>query len=129
MSNTSIVSMFVGGIEGANDKYANSTTPVAGVGTTYSAGTTPVLNGGINLVNGQTGQTALALPTSWTLGAPIVVSNTGAAAALVFPGAATHQINGATAGASYSVAAQKSVLFFYAGLSTSGVPQWVAVGA
>lgn len=129
MSATSFVSLFVGGVEGAVAPNATSQTPIAGVGTTYVAGTTPVLSGGVNLVNGQTGQTAVALPTSWPFGAPIVVSNTGAVAALVFPGAATHQINGATAGTSYSVAAQKSVIFFYAGTSTSGVPQWVAAGA
>ena len=129
MSQTSTSPLFVGGVEGAVAKDALSTTPIAGVGTTYVAGTTPVLTGGLNLVNGQTGQTALALPVTWPLSAPIVVSNTGAAAALVFPGAATHQINGATAGTSYSVAAQKAVIFLYVGLSTTGVPQWIAVGA
>lgn len=129
MSNSSVPQLFVGGVEGAVAPNAQATAPVNGVGTTYVAGTTPVLTGGVNLVNGQTGQTAVALPVSWPLGSQIVVSNTGAAAALVFPGAATHKINGGTAGASYSVAAQKAVTFYYAGTDTSGVPQWVAVGA
>lgn len=129
MSNTSTVAVFAGGVEGVVYGGNTTSTPIAGVGTTYVAGTTPVLGGGLNLVNGQTGQTALALPVSWPTTAPIIVSNTGAAAALVFPGAATHQINGGTAGASYSVAAQKAVAFYYAGLSTGGVPQWIAVGA
>lgn len=129
MSNSSVPQLFVGGVEGAVAPNAAATVPVAGVGTTYVAGTTPVLGGGLNLVNGQTGQTALALPLNWPYGAPMVVSNTGAAAALVFPGAATHQINGATAGASYSVAAQKAVTFFYAGQTAASVPQWIAVGA
>ena len=129
MSNTSTPVLFVGGSEGVAGAGNTATAPIAGVGTTYVAGTTPVLGGGLNLVNGQTSQTALALPVNWPLGAPIVVSNTGAAAALVFPGAATHQINGATAGASYSVGVNKAVAFFYAGTNLAGVPQWVAVGA
>lgn len=129
MSATSFVSLFVGGVEGAVAPSATSTTPIAGVGTAYAAGTTPVLSGGINLVNGQTGQTAVALPVNWPFGAPLTVANVGAAAALVFPGAATHQINGAAAGTSYSVGVGKAVTFFYAGQSTAGVPQWVAVGA
>lgn len=129
MSSTSTIAQFVGGVEGVGVPGAVSQAPIAGVGTTYVSGTTPVLSGGVNLVNGQTGQTAVALPTQWPLGAPLVVSNTGAAAALVFPGAASQQINGATAGTSYSVAAQKAVAFFYLGTSSAGVPQWAAVGA
>jgi hypothetical protein len=129
MSNTQTVATFAGGVEGAAVAGAVATAPVAGVGTTYVAGTTPVLGGGLNLVNGQTAQTALALPVNWPLSAPIVVSNTGAAAALVFPGAATHQINGATAGTSYSVGAAKAVIFFYVGKAIAGVDQWIAVGA
>ena len=129
MSATSTSPLFVGGVEGAVAKDAVNTAPIAGVGTSYSAGTTPVLTGAINLVNGQTGQTALALPVSNPVGSPIVVSNTGAAAALVFPGAATHQINGTSAGTSYSVAVGKAVTFWYAGVNLAGVPQWVACGA
>jgi hypothetical protein len=129
MSNSQTTAVFVGGVEGANVPGAVATAPINGIGTTYVAGTTPVLGGGLNLVNGQTGQTALALPATWPLSAPIVVANVGAAAALVFPGSATQKINGAAAGTSYSVAVNKAVAFYYAGLDTSGVPQWVAVGA
>lgn len=129
MSATSTTAQFVGGIEGAVAPAALATAPINGVGTTYVAGTTPVLGGGVNLVNGQTGQTAVALPAIWPFGAPLTVANVGAAAALVFPGAATHQINGTAAGTSYSVGVGKAVTFFYSGTTVAGVPQWVAVGA
>ena len=129
MAKTQTTASFSGGVEGAVFSGNASSTPTNGVGTTYVAGTTPVLDGGLSLVNGQTGQTAVALPTIWPLTAPLIVVNTGAATALVFPGAATHQINGAAAGTSYSVAAQKAVTFYYVGLSSAGVPQWAAVGA
>jgi hypothetical protein len=129
MSNTSTQAISVGGIEGAVAPAAVATAPINGVGTTYVAGTTPVLGGGLNLVNGQTGQTAVALPVSWPFTAPLTVVNVGAAAALVFPGAANQQINGTTAGTSYSVGAGKGVTFYYAGTTVAGVPQWTAVGA
>ena len=128
MSNTQTQATFAGGVEGVAASGALAQTPIAGVGTTYVAGTTPVLGGGLNMVNAQTGTQAFALPVAWPFAAPMMVSNVGAVAASVFPGAATHQINGATVGTAYAIAATKAVMFWYVG-PNNGVPQWIAVGA
>lgn len=122
MSYSSTPALFHGGVEGTNVPGVISATPLAGVGTTLAGAA--ALAGGLNLVSTSAGQTAFVLPASWPLGSPIVVANTTATAALVFPNSASQQINGASAGTSYSIAQAKAVAFYYL---ANG--QWVAVGA
>jgi hypothetical protein len=122
MSYSDTTAKFVGGVEGTNVPGAISTSAIAGVGTTLAGA--PVLNGALNLISTAASNTAVALPTSWPLSAPMIVANTTATGATVFPGSASQQINGATAGNSYAIAQGKAVAFFFLGNN-----QWVAVGA
>jgi len=127
MSNTSTQAMFVGGVEGLPNVGATSASIIAGVGTILSGA--PVLGGGLNLVSAAASNTAFTLPTSWPLASPLTVVNTSATGAVVFPGSATQKINGASAGASYPVAANKAVTFWYLGVDAAGAANWAAVGA
>ena len=126
MSNTQTTASFVGGIEGVNVAGAISTTALVGVGTTYAAGTTPVLSGGINFCSTTVGNTALALPASWPLSAPIIVSNTtGAAASAIVVTPTGASLNGAANG-TLTVAAGKTAIFYCLGL-VNGLGLWVSV--
>lgn len=126
MSYTQTTAQFAGGVEGLPFPGALASTTIAGVGTTLAGA--PVLNGGINYVSAAAGQTAVALPTNWPLSAPLIVVNTSATAATVFPGTASQQFNVTAAGSAFSVAANKAAVFWYAGTNAAGAGQWVAVG-
>ena len=78
------------------------------VGTTL-VGATPLLNG-INVLTTAVGQTAGLLPAS--NGAPVIVRNNTATAALIFPPTSLGSINGGAAGASFSVAQNKPTVFY-----------------
>lgn len=90
------------------------------VQTTLVAGTTE-LSGGHNVAVPIAGSTAVRLPKDAAVGSPIVVVNNAATAVtlLVFPpwntatgAAAGGKINGAAANASFSVAQNKSAIFY-----------------
>ena len=114
MPNSTTVPLFANGVAGA--------TALAGVGTTLSGA--PVLSYGMQLVTTSAGQVAFALPTSAPASSPVVVANTTATAATVFPGSASQAINGLSDGAAYSIAQNKAVAFYYLGAN-----KWAAVGA
>lgn len=126
MANTATQTMFVGGVEGCPGPATVTSTPLTSAVNGVLAGAT-ALTGGINLVSAAASLDSYALPAQLPLGAPLIVTNVSAVAAKVFPAAAA-QVNGGTAGASVSVAANKSAVFYYVGVNTSGAPQWSAVG-
>lgn len=81
---------------------------VTTVGTTLAGA--PTLGNGINVLTTAVGQTAGVLPQN--NGAPIIVRNNTATAALIFPPTALGSINGGAAGASFSVAQNKPTVFY-----------------
>lgn len=127
MANTSHPALFVGGVEGNPGPATVTTAPLTSTANGTATNAT-ALTGGVNLVSAAASLDSFTLPTSLPLGAILVVANTSAVAAKVFPVTATQQINGGTAGASVTVAANKSAQFMYVGNNTSGAGQWTAVG-
>jgi len=126
MAYTATQATIVGGIEGNPGPATVNTAPLTSTVNGVLAGAT-ALTGFVNVVSAAASLDSYALPPMLPMGAPLVVTNVSATAAKVFP-AATGQINGGTAGASVSVAANKSAVFYYIGVNTSGAPQWAAAG-
>lgn len=92
---------------GRTDNDFGTVTPVG----TALAGA-PTLVNGVNLCPAAAGATAVALP-SFAAGPIVVRNNAGTATALlVFPPTAAGTINGAAAGASFSVAQNARAVFF-----------------
>lgn len=113
MPNVSHPAPFVGGVASAT---------LAAVGTTLSG--SPVLDAALTLVSTDAANTAVRLPADWPIGSPVVVANTTATAAVVFPNAASGTIDGLAAGAGYSIAQNKGVAFYQ-----MSAGKWITAGA
>ena len=80
------------------------------VGTTLAG--SPVLPGFVNVLTTSAGQVAATLPQNWPVGSPLIVRVSTATAGTIFPPTAAGAINGASAGAAFSVAQNKPTVFF-----------------
>jgi len=87
----------------------NISQSLAGVGTAQSGAT--LLTGSVNTVTTASGQTAFILKAH-NAGRTVVVANTSATTALVYPPTGA-TIQGGAANASFSVAQNKTALFWY----------------
>lgn len=92
---------------------------------TTAQGTATPLTGGVNVVTTAAGQTGVVLPASYPTKSPVVVTVITATAGLLFPPVGG-KINGGTANASVSVAANKAALCF---AHENGLDWSVVVGA
>jgi hypothetical protein len=89
------------------------------------AGGTKVAGGYVNIATCANAGDAVVLPANPVVGQEVFISNAGAAAAGVYPGASTDKIDGGSAGAAATLTNVKSALFTCVAV---GPANWQSVG-
>lgn len=111
---------------GLADRLGITPASLAGNGTAQT-GATKVSGAALNLVTPSGGNTAFVLSANYSTGRPIYIFNVSATtAALIFPPSAG-TINGNSANASVSLAANKGGIFILGNGSGVAAEQWLAL--